>query len=201
MKNGELGRRQILKTAGLASAVAALWKPAMALASGPHPDGDQHADLVFDVACLGDTFAPDVTAALDASAGDLRGAGFVVSGSLYPEGTIEGDGFDPASVPAVGEWLCRGYLIFHPGRPLPHAITTQEYLFGLFGEDGSSPLDTLVSSGIEGGIPTSLRPVIGGSGRYRRAHGHVRQDVLGFNTTVLNVFNLPAPSFRFFFDF
>ncbi|MPY89425.1 MAG: hypothetical protein GEU99_16040 [Luteitalea sp.] len=105
------------------------------------------------------------------------------------------------SAEAMGHWFCRGWFIFDPARPLPHVITTQEYVLGLITDDQGSPPDTLVSSGLEGGIELAQRAVIGGSGRHRHARGHVLQQTLGTNTTVLTGGTDPAPNFRFVFQF
>jgi hypothetical protein len=62
-----------------------------------------------------------------------------------------GNGFDPASVPAVGRWFGRGHLILHPERPLPHTLTVQEYLFDRI-RDGQR-----VTKGISFGSPQGTR--------------------------------------------
>jgi hypothetical protein len=119
---------------------------------------------------------------------------------VYRAGTItEASGFDPFSAPAIGHWFCRGWFIAHLERPLPHVITTQEYLFDLITPEHLSPVNTLVSSGVEGGVELAHRAVIGGTGRYRHARGDVRQLTIGTNTTELVPGVLAAPPFRFFF--
>jgi hypothetical protein len=87
----------------------------------------------------------------------------------------------------------------HTERPLPHVMTTQEYLFGLITPEHLSPVDTLVSSGVEGGFELAHRAVIGGSGHYRHARGDVRQVTTGTNTRELVPGVLAAPTFRFLF--
>jgi hypothetical protein len=195
-----LDRRQVVARAGGLAALAALWAPSHAVARVPprRPRGD----LVLDVACLGDTLAPDFGAALDAGAGDLRGVGFFVEGLIYRAGKIpNGPGFDPASATAIGTWLCRGWFMLHPGRPLPHVVSTQEYMLGIVTPENPTPRNQLVSSGPEGGVPLAVRSVIGGTGRYRHARGEVDQHLIGTNTTVLNVVGAPAPNLRFAFKF
>jgi hypothetical protein len=194
-----IDRRKALASAGTLAALAAVWQPTTALAHGKHKD---KGDLVLDVACLGDTFAPGMNDALDAGAGDLRGVGFFVEGLIYPADTIpDGPGFDPASENAFGTWLCRGWLILHGGRPEPHTISTQEYMLGIVTPSNPTPEDQLVSSGTEGGVPVAVRSILGGTGRYRRARGEVVQHLIGTNTTVLNVLGVPAPNLRFVFNF
>jgi hypothetical protein len=200
-----IDRRKVLAGAGGGlAALAALWQPAAALAHDRDDEDDddrRQGDLVLDVACLGDTLAPDMGAALDAGAGDLRGVGFFVEGLIYPSGTIPpGPGFDPASAEALGTWLCRGWLILHGGRPEPHVVSTQEYMLGIVTPANPTPRNQLVSSGTEGGVAKAVRSVIGGTGRYRRARGEVVQHLIGTNTTVLNVLGMPAPNLRFVFE-
>jgi hypothetical protein len=196
-----IDRRKVLATAGSLAALAAMWQPASAFAADDDDDERRKGDLVLDVALLGDTFAPDMGAALDAGAGDLRGVGFFVEGLIYPSGTIPpGPGFDPASEEAFGTWLCRGWLMLHSGRPEPHAITTQEHVLGIITPSNPTPRDQLVSSGPEGGVPRAVRSILGGTGRYRRARGEVVQHLIGTNTTVLNVLGMPGPNLRFVFE-
>jgi hypothetical protein len=197
-----IDRRKVLASAGSLAALAAIWQPTSALAHDRDDDDDrERGDLVLDVALLGATFAPDMGAALDAGAGDLRGVGFLVEGLIYRSGTIPaGPGFDPASATAIGTWLCRGWLMLHAGRPEPHAITTQEYLLGIVTPSNPTPRDSLVSSGPEGGVPRAVRSIVGGTGRYRRARGEVVQHLIGTNTTVLNVLGMPGPDLRFVFE-
>lgn len=200
-----VGRREVLRTGVLAGVAAALWPAARAAAGDPATAEhrgwrNRSAYLTLDVACLGQTFAPDFTGAVNAAAGDLRGTTFNVEGLVYPAGTIpEGEGFDPASVPATGLWLCAGWFILHPDRPLPHVATTQHYLLGPVTGQDPSPADQLVSSGLEGGVPEVVRPVVGGIGRHRKAGGQVVQTVTGTNTTTLRIVGEPAPNFRFAF--
>jgi hypothetical protein len=218
MTSNEFDRRQWLARAGLLTAFGALWSPTAANAQ--NDDRGRTPNLEFDVACLGHTFRPifpgppyapvQATPPPDlpgVGGPDSRGAVFIVEGLVYPAGTIPaGNGFDPASVPAQGHWLCRGWFISYLDRVLPHVVTTQEYLCGLITPAQPSPADTLVSSGVEGAIAVANRAVIGGTGRLRHARGDIRQVVIGLNTTVL----LPpevtggapflAPNFRFYCD-
>lgn len=205
MSTHTVGRREVLRTGVLAGVAATLWPAARAAAGGPATAdhggwGDSNSYLTLDVACLGQTFAPDFTGAINAAGGDLRGTTFNVEGLIYPAGTIpEGDGFEPVPETATGLWLCAGWFIFHPDRPLPHVATTQHYLLGPVTGEQPSPRDQLVSSGLEGGVPEVVRPVVGGTGRHRKAGGQVVQTVTGTNTTTLRIVGEPAPNFRFTF--
>jgi hypothetical protein len=193
-------RRHLLGAAPLLAAAGLLWKPQASTAQQGHG-----ASLVFDVACLGHSFAPNFGGALDLANGDLRGTGFLVEGLIYPAGTIPGGvGFDPASAMATGHWLCRGWFLMKPDRPNPGVVTMQEYLLDIITQEVPSPAQTLASSGVETGgpmAPPAVRAITGGTGRYRHARGEVVQEVTGTNTTILNAFNEPAPTFRFHFRF
>lgn len=74
-----LDRRRVVAGAGGLAVLAALWAPSQAVARVAHR---RRGDVVLDVACLGETLARDFGAALDAAAGDLRGAGFFVEGLI-----------------------------------------------------------------------------------------------------------------------
>ena len=195
-------RRRMLEAIPVIAAAGFLWKPAAAAQNGV----GRGSRLAVDVACLGHTLALNFAGAVfdPFNSGDFRGASFLVEGALYPAGTIPaGDGFDPGSASGqmMGHWLCRGWLMFNDDRPAPHAITTQEYLLGVISAGQPSPPDTIVSSGVEGAVQFAHRAIVGGSGQYRNAGGHVVQETTGTNTTTVNVFGIPAPNFRFHFDF
>lgn len=194
-------RRQVLGQAllwGGAGAAAAAIDVGLASPASAH-----RPRVVYDVACLGETFrviwapgAPD--------SGDLRGSTFSVEGAIYPAGTLPVSGFDPAAHAdaRVGTWFCRGWFLIHADRPEPHVTTTQEYVIGQIGPDSLFPADQLASSGTEGSDTeqqTPVRSVIGGAGRYAGARGTVLQHGHGTNTTVLAGVGGPAPNFRFEF--
>jgi hypothetical protein len=204
-----LDRRQWLTRTSALAAFGAMWqaKPAQA-----HDDEDsERANLVIDVACLGYTLRPNFpgppyapvqsTPPADLGGTDSRGASFIVEGLIYRGGAIEeGPGFDPFSKRAIGHWFCRGWFVSYTDRPLPHALTTQEYVLGIITQERLSPMHTLVSSGLEGGPGVFHRAVMGGSGRYRHARGDVEQLIIGTNTTLL-LPGLNAPTIRFSFRF
>ena len=198
-----INRRRLLTGAGTGAAAlafGAFWRPAEASAE-PDSRPLQASYLTIDVACIGPTFAPIMAGALNADDGDLRGVSFSVEGHIYPGGTLptgEEIDIDEHEDEVVGLWLCRGWLMVHPGRLEPAGVTHQEYLLGEVSTEHPSPADQLTSSGVEGGVET-VRTVTGGTGRYRRRRGEVIQDVLGTNSTILNVLDMPAPNFRFHF--
>lgn len=200
-----LDRRELLRKAfwgsvGIAGASVAVSAGPLAGIGGRAEAGTKR--LVVDMACLGDTFR-FIPVPGDNMNDDLRGAPFSVEGNLYKAGTIKGDGFDPSSVKPTGTWVCRGWLMYAPGRPTPAVITTQEYFLSepLGGPDAFIA-DQLVSSGLEGpGKKPAVRSVIGGTGKYDGARGSVLQHGLGTNTTNLWLAGAlgPAPNFRFEF--
>ncbi|MGH9138808.1 MAG: hypothetical protein ACRD0G_17495, partial [Acidimicrobiales bacterium] len=159
---------------------------------------------VYDVACLLNTFTPIVADGSTSPETNFRGTTFFVEGELYPGGSIP-DGvtdFDPASVEAIGHWMCRGWFVNRSGiqgqadRHDPHVITQQEYLFNRITEDNPFPMDQLSSSGLEGDAAGrgARRSVVGGAGQWHGARGSVVQHVIGTNLTT-------GPNFRFEFDF
>lgn len=208
-----LDRRHLLKKGlvwgGAGAAAATLGATATAtMGNLTAAHADQAPSLIVDVACLGHTmqviFAPGAH-----PPSDHAGSVFVIEGAIYPVGTIEGDGFDPSSIPAIGRWFCRGWLVDSAARPQPGALTTQEYLFGEITPQRLHPPDQLVSSGLEQtALPTAdptqpaIRSVIGGTGRYAGASGVVIQHANGHNTTKLGPAGVigPAPNFRFEFQ-
>ncbi len=109
-----------------------------------------------------------------------RGSFFVTEGSIYPAGTIKGDGatFDPNSAGSTGRWFCRGTHLVSASQ-IPAAAfwvdTAQVYLL---------PDDTrsITTDGLEG-VGTVVRTVTGGTGRFKGYVGEQRQEFLGFNAT------------------
>lgn len=196
-----LDRRKMIGGVGGLTALAALWSTPVAPAAlrAKRAAGGSFA---VDVACIGTSFGVDLEAAIDAAHGDLRGAGFYVEGMIYPAGTIPaGDGFNPASATAIGNWLCRGWLILTNARPDPQVVTHQDFMLGVIGPSNFAPADQITTSGIEASGGTWVRSIAGGTGRFRNARGEETQQVTGTNTTVLNKIGGNAPNFRFSFKF
>jgi len=120
---------------------------------------------------------------------DVPGDGneFKTEGYIYRPGTLqgEGDGVNPdgsSEYPdrVIGRWYCWG---FHVGNGAatetgPWVITHQMYDLG--DRPGSR---SLISAGLELvdiGEPIK-RAITGGTGPFRKAHGEVVQEMLGFN--------------------
>lgn len=203
-----LTRREALKgllVGGAVAPVLAGFPVARALARGRTAGGGAPA-LALDVACLADTFrlipAPDPSPPADSP---RYGAPFLVEGRIYEGNTMPGGpGFDPGSLPAIGTWICRGWIIIRDERPEPRVVTTQQYLLGSLGGPGLFPEDQLFSEGLEGAAGIgwdAARAVVGGTGRFAGARGTVLQTAIGSNTTSSGGGTImPAgPNFRFEF--
>jgi hypothetical protein len=182
---------------GGAVAVGALGGAGAVAATGS--GGWKRETVVFDVACLGDTWRDSlVNYAEDDS--DFRGMPFAVEGWIYPAGHIPaGDGFVPTQDGSIGRWLCRGSTLVHAQRPEPHVQTSQEFIFGPMTPDHLFAADNISSSGTEGTFETKQvahRAIIGGTGRYFGVTGAQRQEGTGFNTSIFADGTGSAPNFQ-----
>ena len=183
-------RRQLLTrtlwgSIGAAASLAAL--PSEAEAS----DGRR---VVFEVACLGNTFSVILAPGADpVDPFNARGTTFIVEGNLYRRGTIPVGVFDwdPSSAEPIGHWFCRGWTINRTGRPgeedrpEPFALVHWEFAIGRFTPDNLFPADQITASGIVGtvGGQQPTLSVVGGIGRYLAAHGSVTANIFGANIT------------------
>ena len=196
-----LDRRKMIGGVGGLAALGALWSTPVASAALSRAKRAAAGNFAVDVAVIGTGLGIDLEAAIDAAHGDLRGASFFVEGMIYPAGTIPaGAGFNPASATAIGNWLCRGWMIFTPARPDPQMVTHQEFMLGVIGPSNLAPEDQITTSGIEASGGTWVRSVTGGTGRFRHARGEETQHVIGTNTTVLNKIGGHAANFHFSFE-
>jgi hypothetical protein len=124
-----------------------------------------------------------------------RGDTFIVTGYIYPGGTIPSEGnFSPFTPGAIGTWTCRG-VYNHDLADLaagaePMVFTTQCFQFN----DGT----LIVTDGPEG-MATHMRAVTGGAGAAASAFGHVKQEFLSFNET-MDVDAMAGMNFRFTFS-
>lgn len=182
-RRGALGRLALGGGALLAGAIGGVAVGTTGVAAG----GWRRETVMFDVACLGDTWR-DSTANYAANDSDFRGMPFAVEGWIYPAGTIPepGDGFVPTGDGSIGRWLCRGSTLVHADRPEPHVQSTQEYVFGTMSAGQLFPDDLLTTSGLEGTVEpdqVALRSIIGGTGRFLGATGQQVQRLNGMNTS------------------
>jgi hypothetical protein len=157
--------------------------------------------LVVDVACLADQWV-EATTWDKAADGDFR-TPFLVEGWIYPEGTIERDGFVPVEDGSIGRWFCRGFGIGTATRGEPHVNTHQDLLFGVVGGDDPFPADMISTAGIEGTVDTTKiakRAIVGGTGKYLGATGQVFQQFIAWNTSMFPASTDPGFSWRMTFD-
>lgn len=189
--SSRISRRQILKRGGAVAGAAALLGGAqIAGAASEHT-------FELDVACDGNTWV--ITRSPDADPDEpvRRGDTFVVSGRVFPAGTIEQGLERPNQEGSIGHWICRGWF-YHPLEKIqdglaPFLVTNQMYLLDSY--------DGLLSEGTEGGIFT-VRSITGGYGKYAAARGFVEERGLDTNSTTLDFgggFQPPAPNIRFTF--
>ena len=188
-----------LVTAAVAGGAAAGAGTALAADSG---GGLKTERLKVEISCLGHTRAWIKTEE-SADEADSRET-VMLEGWIYPAGTIPpSDGFVPTAEGAIGRWFCRGWTISNGERPLPHLLTTHDYIFGSITEAQQFPPDILSSNGLEGTPDDSqraVRVVVGGSGKYLGATGQLVQQNYFKNTTVLAGVGVQAPNWTFEFD-
>jgi hypothetical protein len=148
-----------------------------------YPSGWQGSprELTIDVACDARTYRQNNVD--PAASGSQRGDTFIVSGKIYPGGTIPNGNavFSPDNPGSIGNWTCRGVWLVSSQElasgASPAFDTSQIYLL---------PDETkqIFSEGLEGPTPT-LRAVNGGTGSMSGVSGQVRQQLLGTNATGL----------------
>jgi hypothetical protein len=180
-KEGLFMTRQSIAACALSLAVVLLGRP-VTLGAEEKGHHDSTETFVVDVAIDAHTLAlnNDPTAA----GVPHRGTTFIVNGKIYRGGTIPSGvtSFDPSTAPdSIGTWICRGVFladfadIFVNGTAKDAFDTTQMFLF---------PDDTnaLFTEGFEGNVGVSThRTVTGGTGRFRRMVGTVKQETIGVN--------------------
>lgn len=193
-------RRRLLTGLAVGGAVVVGGVAGAATSALAAPTGYRRESLSIDVACLGHKWRNNAPVMIEGP-DDFR-SGFSVEGFMYPAGTIPEEGFVPTRDGAIGQWICRGWVVIDRDRREPHATTVQEYMFALITPDELFPTTSITSSGIEGtsGPQISTRAVIGGTGRYMGATGQVTQRTHGTNTTVF--FDGSGDNaYNFIFDF
>jgi hypothetical protein len=141
--------------------------------------------LTVDVACDGFSFIP-------------WGDNFVISGYIYPNGTLTANnGILPEGGPEfpeliIGIWTCRGWVLTErPNHINQTTTTTFEFNLEINEVPGKADvygLDMLHTAGLEYTIgdvnaPVLQRAVIGGTGKFDRESGTCDQQVLGANAS------------------
>jgi len=183
-----LRRRALLQSGGVLAGAAVL------LGSPPTASAHHEDYLTLDVACDGRTWR---MIRMDPTAMDelpKRGDTFIVSGKIYPAGTIESGLSGPDQVGSIGTWVCRGWFnVEDITTETPHVATVQLYNF----DDGNG----LVSEGLEGGVRVR-RAITGGMGRWADTRGDMTEEEVGENDTLLQFgsIEVPAPNIRFVFS-
>jgi hypothetical protein len=198
--NQRIGRRGLV--GGLALGGVAVGAGAVgSLASRSGGSGIRRERLSVEVACLGPTIrtsAPNDKA----NEADNR-VSLLVEGWVYPEGTINGDGFIPVEEGSIGRWFCKGWFIIDADRAVPHLTTHQDYIFGSITPERPFPPDMLASVGLEGTddkTQVMQRAVIGGTGKYFAALGVQRSTLFATNASLFPDSTDTAPCWRVEFD-
>jgi hypothetical protein len=123
--------------------------------------------VAFDVAWDGRTYRVNRADPTFSNQLPARGDGFIVSGKIYPDGTIAQGLASPDQPGSIGTWICRGFFnVDIASGKTPHVATTQVWLF----DNG----DGLINDGLEGGVAT-VRSVTGGMGAYSGMRGYAHQ--------------------------
>ena len=169
------------RRAVLAGAVTTLLAVNSGHAVGAPRDDSDFQTFVLDVAIDAHTLNLNVADPVD-PANPRRGTTFIVNGKIFPGGTIPSNvtPFDPNMAGSIGEWVCRGVFLadfsqIHSGAAALAFDTTQMFLF-------TTDENALFTEGFEGNVGvTTHRTVPGGTGRYRRVIGEVRQETIGVN--------------------
>jgi hypothetical protein len=141
--------------------------------------------LMLDVAQDGNTFVLNPAP----PAPSLRGGLGVVTGTIYPEGTLPSGAtdFDP-STPGIGTWRCVIAILAEP--PLTGAVT---YYFALGETEPGSEKSMLIVQGLNShfvGSDPRILAIVGGTGQYAGATGEVVEEVIGTNATPNGALNL-----------
>jgi hypothetical protein len=178
-----IGRRRMLQAGGVLAGTAALMRAATTRAA---------ETLTFDVACDGGTMLISRLNQTGEIGLPRRGDTFIVTGSIYPEGTIDTGLTGPDQAGAIGRWTCRGtFEVDIESGAVPHVASSVLFSFGdglsaTTGQVESAP-DALLTDGFEGGVDEIRRIVVGGFGRYAGARGEQIQYTRGENDTVLQI--------------
>ena len=165
----------------LAGAVTTLLAVNSGHIAGAPRDEEDTQTFVLDVAIDAHTLNLNNNDPAD-PANPRRGSTFIVYGKVFPGGTIPSGvtPFDPDTDGSIGDWICRGVFLadfakIHSGAAALAFDTTQMFLL-------TTDENALFTEGLEGNVGvTTHRTVTGGTGRFRRVIGQVRQETIGVN--------------------
>lgn len=127
--------------------------------------------LTFDVFIDGTTFATDFKAP------GLRGAVFIVTGRIYPGGTLASN---PAAAPpgSIGVWTCRGTFTGNSNE----VFSIQDFFLPNW--ETSITTEGTEHNGFAG-VLTDTRATTGGTGVYQNINGQNTEFLIGTNGTGL----------------
>jgi hypothetical protein len=199
-----LDRRRLLRRGGAAAGAAALLAaPTLTrAASTPQQAGEERYDVALD----GRTYR---ALSADPTALPTTGDPFVMYGSIFPAGTFDRGNLSPDQSGAIGRWICRGiYNVDVATEAVPHVITTVLHVLGeglsVSAGQIEQGADAIIHEGLEGGVPLTMRGIVGGYGKYAGARGEATQELRGPNETLVRLtpeIAVPVASYTFTFRF
>jgi len=138
-----------------------------------------------------DVFIDANTIYFSGTPGPNPGTTFIVTGYIYPGGTLA---LNPQVAPPnpIGEWTCRGTFTRNANEQRPEVFTVQEFYLP---DDTTAIATEGIEHGLVGPDHRDMRATIGGTGIYQNVKGQNTEVRIGVNGTGL--FNL---SFTFTHD-
>jgi hypothetical protein len=179
MKNNKTKIRLVIqKCVWSLSALGAVIGIAIATLAISPPNAQATQDLQFDV------FIDATTIYFSGTPGPNPGTTFIVTGYIYPGGTLAGN---PQVAPPnrIGEWTCRGTFTRNASEERPEVFTIQEFYLP---DDTTSIATEGIEHGLVGPDHRDMRATIGGTGIYQNVKGQNTEVRIGVNGTGL--FNL-----------
>src|SRR6266403_3204125 len=131
-----------------------------------------------------DLFIDATTIYFSGTPGPNPGTTFIVTGYIYPGGTLAGN---PQVAPPnpIGEWTCRGTFTRNANEVRPEVFTIQEFYLP---DDSNAIATEGIEHGLVGMDHRDMRATIGGTGMYHDDKGQNTEYRIGVNGTGL--FNL-----------
>src|SRR2546430_5781789 len=179
MNNNKTKRRSVMqKCVSSLSTLGAVIGLAIATLTISPANAQATQNLQFDV------FIDASTIYFSGPPGPNPGTTFIVTGYIYPGGTLASN---PQVAPPnpIGEWTCRGTFTRNASEQRPEVFTIQEFYLP---DDTTSIATEGIEHGLVGPHHRDMRATIGGTGIYRDVEGPQREGRIGGNGTGL--FNL-----------